>query len=277
MKISIIGNGYVGKATEFLFTKITSDEQRAELLALDVVVYDKDPSKTKCSFKEVLNSDLFFVCVPTPMKGNGSCDLSFVEEVLYKLTSSGVASHKIVLRSTVPVGTCDRFGVNFFPEFLTEANWRKDIEETKDWIIGMSSLSYDLRSKMPTLLKGAIHFCLNSEAELVKYTRNCFLATKVSFFNEINNFCESKNINYKNVIDLITLDSRINPSHTSIPGPDGKKGFGGTCFPKDMHSLKFQMQLAELHPFIIKAALERNESIDRPEKDWLKDKGRAVV
>ena len=75
MKISIIGNGYVGKATE-LFTKITSDEQRAELLALDVVVYDKDPSKTKCSFKEVLNSDLFFVCVPTPMKENGSCDLS---------------------------------------------------------------------------------------------------------------------------------------------------------------------------------------------------------
>ena len=77
MKISIIGNGYVGKATEFLFTKIISDEQRAELLALDVVVYDKDPSKTKCSFKEVLNSDLFFVCVPTPMKENGSCDLSF--------------------------------------------------------------------------------------------------------------------------------------------------------------------------------------------------------
>ena len=270
MKISIIGNGYVGKATEFLFAQANLQHQ------ISVAVYDKDSSKTKCSFDECVNADWFFVCVPTPMKENGGCDLSFVEDVLYKLHSNGIAPHKIILRSTVPVGTCDRLGVNFFPEFLTESNWRKDIEETEDWIVGMPNSSYALKSQLPTLLKGKIHFCLNKEAELAKYVRNCFLATKVSFFNEINKFCESQNIKYDNAIDLITLDSRIPESHTRVPGPDGKNGFGGTCFPKDMHSLKFQMQLTETPSLIIEAAITRNELIDRPERDWLKDKGRAV-
>lgn len=276
MKIAIIGNGYVGKATEFLFTQSKTEGLNNSDFLSDVLIYDKDEQKTKCSFEECLEADLFFVCVPTPMKQNGSCDLSFVENALYNLTSNGVKSYKIVLRSTVPVGTCDRFNINFFPEFLTEANWRKDVQETEDWIIGMPSSSYHLKSALPPLLKGKLHFCLNKEAELTKYVRNCFLATKVSFFNEINNFCQLQNVKYKNVLDLITLDSRINKSHTEVPGPDGKYGFGGTCFPKDMHSLKFQMRLSEVNSFIIDAAIERNEKLDRPEKDWLKNKGRAI-
>lgn len=270
MKISIIGNGYVGKATELLFSQSNLQSQ------VNILVYDKDSSKSKCSFEECLASDLFFVCVPTPMRRCGSCDLSYVEDVMYKLTSNQVSPDKVFLRSTVPVGTCDRFAVNFFPEFLTEANWRKDIEETTDWIVGLFSPSSSLKAELPALLKGKTHFCSSKEAELVKYTRNCFLATKVSFFNEINDFCEKHQISYETARRLVTLDSRIDDSHTLVPGPDGKRGFGGTCLPKDMHSLKFQMQFYETPSVIIDAAIKRNELVDRPERDWYQDKGRAV-
>jgi len=210
------------------------------------------------------------------MKRNGSCDLSIVESVMYTLLSSGVPPCKIVLRSTVPLGTCDWFKINFMPEFLTETNWREDVRNTQDWIIGVADPASDLKTIFPKILKGNLHFCSNEEAELAKHVRNCFLATKVSFFNEINNFCEEKNIKYQHVQELVILDPRINASHTCVPGPDGKKGFGGTCFPKDMHSLFLQMQNAAVTPHLIKAAIERNEMVDRPEKDWNEDKGRAV-
>jgi len=73
------------------------------------------------------------------------------------------------------------------------------------------------------------------------------------------------------------LDDRIGSSHSSVPGHDGKKGFGGTCFPKDMNSLCYEMQKSGMKPYILEAALTRNVVVDRPEKDWNENKGRAVV
>jgi UDPglucose 6-dehydrogenase len=103
------------------------------------------------------------------------------------------------------------------------------------------------------------------------------LATKVSFCNEIYQFCKLKGIDYENVRKLAANDDRILHSHTYIPGPDGKKGFGGTCFPKDTNSLKYEMENAGMKSYILNSAIERNEKIDRPEKDWNENKGRAVV
>lgn len=276
MKITIIGNGYVGGATKLAFKRSEVEGLTNNDFISEIFVYDKASEKSECSLEDALKGDLFFVCVPTPMKSDGSCDLSIVESVMRLLLSNGIPSLNIVLRSTVPVGTCDGFEVNFMPEFLTETNWREDIRNTRDWIIGTPELAPNLKTILPKILKGNLHFCLNKEAELAKYTRNCFLATKVSFFNEINNFCEEKNIEYQRIKELVILDSRINASHTCVPGPDGKKGFGGTCFPKDMHSLSFQMRSAVVTPHLIKAAIERNEIVDRPEKDWNENRGRAV-
>ena len=276
MKVTIIGNGYVGKATKLLLRRSGVEEPTSNDFLSDVLIYDNVPDKSECSLKEALNGDLFFVCVPTPMRRNGSCDLSVVENVIRTLIGNGIPSTNIILRSTVPVGTCDRLKVNFMPEFLTEANWREDVKNTQDWIIGVLDPVCELKIVLPKILEGDLHFHPNKEVELVKYVRNCFLATKVSFFNEINNFCEEKNIKYQHVKELVTLDPRINESHTCVPGTDGKKGFGGTCFPKDMHSLFFQMQNALVVPHLIKAAIDRNEIVDRPEKEWTKDKGRAV-
>ena len=112
---------------------------------------------------------------------------------------------------------------------------------------------------------------------MIKLFRNNFLAIKVSFCNEIAEFCNLKNINYENVRLLATLDNRIGDSHTKVPGHDGKRGFGGTCFPKDTNNLRHQMNKVGMKSFIIEGAIERNINVDRVEKDWLENKGRAVV
>ena len=117
----------------------------------------------------------------------------------------------------------------------------------------------------------------NKEAELVKYFRNCYLATKVSFCNEIYSICKKLNISYENVKDLAVEDSRITDSHTNVPGHDGKFGFGGTCFPKDVSALKSFMKDQDIKSFILEAVHKRNNEYDRVEQDWNDNKGRAVV
>ena len=117
---------------------------------------------------------------------------------------------------------------------------------------------------------------MNKEAEMIKMFKNCILATKVSFCNEIYKFCEKNNINYEIVRNLATNDSRINNSHTNVPGHDGKFGYGGTCFPKDISSLRHEMKIANIESPILDAVIHRNINIDRVEQDWINDKGRAV-
>ena len=100
---------------------------------------------------------------------------------------------------------------------------------------------------------------------------------KVSFFNEISELCSSLGIDYESVREMTCLDDRIGQSHSAVPGPDGKGGFGGTCFPKDTSSLYSQMSDAGMESYIIEAAVSRNKQVDRKEQDWKDDKGRAVV
>ena len=101
---------------------------------------------------------------------------------------------------------------------------------------------------------------------------------KVSFFNEIAEFCEHRKINYQALRPLIGGDPRIGDSHTYVPGPDGKHGYGGTCFPKDISSLVHQMKKTpKMQMYITDAALNRNLERDRPDHDWEERKGRAVV
>ena len=105
---------------------------------------------------------------------------------------------------------------------------------------------------------------------MVKLFRNSFLATKVAFCNEMYEFCQKKNIDYNIVKDIAVKDKRINQSHTNVPGSDGKTGFGGICLPKDMNSLLFQMNQVYMNSYIIKASINRNNYIDRIDKDWQK-------
>jgi len=282
MIIGIIGNGFVGKATNQLKCK-----------DVDILAYDVNPEA--CNPKGLQLNDLnacelIFVSVPTPMDKDGSCHLTIVKTVLTNLKEIGYKGF-VVLRSTVPVGTSDDLQCYFMPEFLTEKNYIHDFIQNKDWIFGLLGLNEEKDLAFQTKIKGlfqlafdnerikhnTLHFLSNKEAEMVKMFRNCFLSTKVSFCNEVYEFCEKKNINYENVRKIAANDDRILHSHTGVPGHDGRKGFGGTCFPKDTASLRYEMTKAGMKPFVLDAIIERNEKIDRPEKDWALDKGRATI
>jgi nucleotide sugar dehydrogenase len=280
MKIGIIGNGFVGKATLELSCK-----------DIDILVYDINPDlciPANTKFSDLMKCKIIFISVPTPMNKDGSCYLTIVEDVINNLKSLKF-SNFIVLRSTVPVGTCDKLNCYFMPEFLTEKNYINDFINNKEWIFGILKNKTDIQFKdcilelfnlayKNNMIKSnKLTFMFNKEAELVKMFRNCFLATKVSFCNEIYEFCQNKDICYENVRKIATNDDRILPSHTRVPGPDGKKGYGGTCFPKDTNSFKYEMEKVGVKPYILNAVIERNETIDRPQKDWNENKGRSVI
>jgi len=121
----------------------------------------------------------------------------------------------------------------------------------------------------------------SDEAEMAKLSRNSFLASKVSFFNEISVLCKKYNIDYASTRSLIIMDDRIGNSHTMVPGPDGMNGFGGTCFVKDIWSLKTAFinnpTGVDIESPMIDSVIYRNECIDRIGRDWEKLKGRAVL
>ena len=195
----------------------------------------------------------------------------------------------VVIRSTVPPGTADRLNCFFMPEFLTEKNYINDFKNNKLWIFGLKNNNQDkeFKLKIKELFKlskscGKIEsekciFVNNKEAEMIKLFRNTFLATKVSFCNEIYDYCQSENINYDNMIKIACDDDRIGSSHSMVPGHDGKRGFGGTCFPKDINNLLNLMNKNNVKSFILESVIKRNQEHDRVEKDWEKDEGRAFV
>ena len=186
-------------------------------------------------------------------------------------------------------GTCDDLNVYFMPEFLTEKNYINDFKSNPLWIFGLLNTirDKDFKDKIMKLLNFAyeskciesnkIEWMLNKEAEMVKYFRNTFLSVKISYCNEIYQYCKVKNIDYDRVSKIAASDDRIRMSHTQVPGHDGKFGFGGTCFPKDTNGLLTDIKKHNIKSYILNATVTRNEECDRPEKDWLLDKGRAVV
>ena len=277
MKVGVVGNGFVGHAMTLL-------RPHVEVLVWDIVPEKRDPKKlTLESF--VRESEIIFVAVPTPMNSNGSCNVDIVESVVKEIKKVDESKY-IVLRSTTPPGTCDNLGVAFMPEFLTEKNWAEDFKNCDQWILGSTDpFLYEKTKRMfelaynngdGSVINKVVIQCKPTEAEMIKYVKNCFLSVKVSFFNEIHSVCEKIGVDYENVRCIATQDKRIGSGHTKVPGHDGHKGFGGTCFPKDTNALANFMKSVDVNSYILDATIERNEKVDRPEKDWELDKGRAV-
>lgn len=260
---------------------------------MELVVFDIVPelcSPIGTNLKDICKCELIFISVPTPMNKDGSCYLEILHSVIDNLKQyTDFNDSLVIIRSTVPPGTSKFLNCFFMPEFLTEKNFENDFINCKKWIFGLKETHQDLffKEKINKLFSLAhknnkikyntVHFVTNGEAEMIKMFRNNYLAVKVSFCNEISQFCDLKNINYENVRLLAAIDDRIGLSHTQVPGPDGKTGFGGTCFPKDSNSLRFEMKNIDMKSYIINAAIQRNIEVDRIEQDWFDNKGRAVV
>ena len=280
MNILIIGFGFVGKATYLLNNN-----------DIKIFVYDINPDlciPNGINLEEVVkNVDLIFISLPTPLNIDGTCYTKLIDDVL-----NSISHDYIIIRSTIPVGYCDSKKVFFMPEFLTEKNWKNDFINNKNWIYGIyencpKEKEEIFKNRISELINSAykndsikynqISFCSNKEAELTKLVRNTFLATKISYFNEIYDLTQKLNINYDRVVELVKSDERIGDTHMSCPGHDGRRGYGGTCFPKDTNSMYYQMIGHGIDSHIFEANLYRNEIIDRPERDWLVDKGRTNV
>jgi UDPglucose 6-dehydrogenase len=280
---------------------------------IEVYIYDIRPEACQPPGMtlEQLDSecDLVFLCLPTPLNHDGSCYTKILEDTIARCSNP----YKII-RSTIPVGFAAKHGCYFMPEFLTEAKWENDFRSTKEWIVGIPTTSQmvvshgsssseendkliaqnlaeiqhnEFKTRMNKLIKRSyknsaidsrtIVFCDTNEAEMVKLMKNCFLSAKVGLMNEFYDFCGATRTDYNTVTGLAKKDARMGTSHFQVPGPDGRRGFGGTCFPKDTHSLYCQMKARGLDPQIYPAILSRNDTIDRAEREWSRDVWRTTI
>lgn len=236
--LGIIGQGFVG-------TAVYEGMQNH----FEIKAYDKDPNKfsnVASIFEVVESTNITFLCVPTPMKRSGECDLGILSSALNEISECVIALNKdgyiVVIKSTIPPGTTERLNeiytkldIIFNPEFLTEANAIEDYKNQNRIIVGgerpgSTKVKQIFEKAFP---KVPIVKTSSTIAEMIKYVTNTFLTTKVLFANEMYQICQSLNIDYDKVIEYAKYDDRLGKSHWSVPGPDGDFGAGGHCFPGD--------------------------------------------
>ena len=277
-RISIIGAGWVGTAVGRGFIEIGH-----EVIFHDIV--DKDlPNFTKDIGYAVKNTDVSFICVPTPTDERG-IDLSYVEEVsknIGRVLSEKGDYHVVAVKSTVVPGTTENvvipiiekfsgkkageFGVCMNPEFLTEIehSWTDNESYKKDFftedriVIGeYDSKSGDMLEDIYKPLKKPIFRTDLKTAEMIKYASNCMLATKISYWNEIFMICKEIGVDSQKVADIVALDPRIG-RYGTIHG----MAFGGKCLPKDLKAfISFAERYREVK--LLKAVDEINEEMKR--------------
>ena len=273
-KIGIIGHGFVGLAVETGLQTVA-----------DIRIHDKYKD-TESLESVVKNSDILFLCLPTPMNEDGSCNISIIEEVLEEIDFIEPGK-TIIIKSTVPPGTTKWFSQEyknhafiFNPEFLTEKNFIQDFLDQDRIILGFASknnfrIKYDAviqlyQDFMKTQRTSAFIFATDSTtAEMTKYIANCFFSTKVIFFNEMKQICDAAEIDFEDAVKMAILDPRIGKSHYKVPGPDGKHGFGGSCFPKDINALIVFAEENGVDPMLLESVWSKNLLL-REEYEWEK-------
>ncbi len=283
-KIGIVGYGFVGKALLAGFSTKAHDNIEKYCIFDPKLVGSADSSSYDSVTHVVNECDVIFFCVPSPTDfSTGEQDLSILDKVIAEAAEAASGTHRIlVIKSTVLPGTIDeyedkyptvRFAHN--PEFLREATYIKDFINQEFIVVGSSSESViaDL-GELYSLGWPDVPFLAmdTKQAELVKYVVNCFLATKVAFFNEIHNICEAFDIDSENLIGVVTYDKRIGGGHATVPGSDGQFGFGGKCFPKDLVALKERVMKMNVVPDILAAVWSTNLDA-RDDYDWLRIEG----
>ena len=294
MKLCMIGTGYVGLVSGVCFSDlgndvicVDKDQDKINNLQKGIIpIYEpgleelvlKNYKNKKLKFSTDLNSsikksDIVFICVGTPTKKNGiGADLSQIYSVSKEISKSINKFKIIITKSTVPVTTGDeiekillkkvnknKFSVISNPEFLREGEAIRDFIYPDRVVVGANDKkSANILKNLysPLISKGAKFMSTNRRAaELIKYASNAFLATKVTFINELANLCEKTNINVDDISIGMGLDQRIG-SRFLRAGP----AYGGSCFPKDTKAITSTADKFSTNLSVIKSVIKSNEN-----------------
>tara|TARA_R110000796_G_scaffold195034_1_gene311491 strand:- start:5832 stop:6626 length:795 start_codon:yes stop_codon:yes gene_type:complete len=255
MNIGIVGVGVVGSAIRYGFEKLGHDVKVHDLLL-------------NTSLSDVFDTEVCYICVPTPSKDDGACDTSIVEEVVSELSSKGYTG-TVAVKSTVTPGTTQRLieqfsdlSICFVPEFLRERCAETDFTENHDLcIVGTSSyevfnLVKDSHGKYPK----EVRMVTPTEAELCKYFNNTFNSTLITFANSFFEICESLNSSYTNVKDCMVMIDHIPDKYLDCN--KSFRGFGGMCLPKDTKALNNLCESKNLPVQFFKMLLDENNKYE---------------
>ena len=246
--IGIIGCGFVGHATA-----------RCWMEHGEVKIYDVQPERATHSLAEASACDYVFVCLPTPQ----DCDPSIIEDYFGSAPLRKETTY--IIKSTVPVGTTERLARQYnvpichCPEFLTARCAVTDAQCPARVLVGLAGNYRWSIEKVVDLHRqrfpGVQVFLMQSgETELIKLAGNSFFALKVWYFNELYGACERHGFNWESVRHGLLSDGRIAHAHTLVPGPDGKRSFGGNCLPKDTLALSRELDGGD----VLRSVLRRN-------------------
>jgi len=277
MNISIVGSGVVGAATGIGLKK----------LGHRVIFYDIDEKKLielrsqgheiRRNISDIIMStSISFICVPTPTL-KGATDLSFVKSVIFSISKPLQKKkdyHLLAVRSTLLPGTTRKviipflqkccksknpedYGICYNPEFLRHANALEDFLNPSRVVIGeVNRKSGDILTELYSPFGAPIIRTDPDTAEMIKHVSNFFLATKISFFNEIYMICQKLNIDHQIVSEAVSLDPRIGKY-----GVYGGKPFAGSCLPKDVEAFSEFIQTLNINPDILRVVLEINQDL----------------
>lgn len=261
--VGIIGLGFVGSAMAKSF----------ELLGVHLIGYDKFKNGGIGTFEDVCQSQIVFLCLPTPYDSiSHSYDKSAIYEIceaLYKIHYSGL----VVIKSTIEIGTTkfleDSYPLAYIhnPEFLTARTAFEDFHSQTHIVLGRGSLVSDLQSRVLNDFysqyypNAKISQCMASESEAMKLFCNCFYSVKIQFFNELYLLCDKLGIDYTHIKNLMLANGWINHMHTTVPGPDGQLSYGGLCFPKDTNALNELMKRLSSPNAVMDAVIKERDSM----------------
>lgn len=279
-KLGVIGQGFVGSSVSKAFRKNCG---------LDVMTYDKYfDERSNASLKEIaLKCQIIFVCVPTPMTDDGDCDITIVGDVCEELNMHAPARRDtfkpiLVIKSTIIPGTTEliqgrlpHVDILFNPEFLNARSAYEDFITQDHVVLGGSKRACDYVAELFKMLvpDAKMVKCSSRTAEMVKYVKNSFFATKVSFANEVYQVCKNFDVEYDDMIEIAQLDNRMGREHWKVPGPSPSPtgellmGFGGMCLPKDLQAFFRFTARQGVSPKVMRAAWDKNLEV-RPGRDW---------
>ena len=257
MRVGIIGYGYVGSAVAASYPddKILINDPRYRLKSKSI-----KKLKEKCQ--------AIFVCVPTPQSNTGECDTSILEGVMAKLEGyEGIVIAKSTASPRVYASLEQNYDLKLahVPEFLTQARAKFDYVNPHKIVVGCRE---EIRQQVADVIMTSavnfervnIEYCTIQEASFFKYLANTQLAIKVVVNNEYSQLAEHLGVNWDSVVNIARTDYRLGATHWAVPGPDGQRGFGGACFPKDTAALSYIAEQHDVVVDILDTAIAKNKT-----------------